>query len=150
MTSEWDDDQRLLTDLGAAVRAERSMPEHFAEIGKSAFAWRTVDAELAELTFDSATAGADAGVRAEPAVLRSLTFAARGLSIELEITPDALLGQVVPPQPGELEVHRPDGTITSVEVDEVGWFTVRPRPDGRFRLRLHTGSATVLTEWASI
>src|SRR5690348_1577792 len=118
MTSFWDDDERLLTELGTALRAGTEVPERFVEAGKAAFAWRTVDAELASLTYDSATEGV-AGVRGEPADLRALTFAARGLTIELEVTEDSLIGQVVPPQPGSVEVLLRDGSAGSMEIDEV-------------------------------
>lgn len=147
MTSFWDDDERLLAELGVALRAEAEVPARFVEAGKAAFAWRTVDAELASLTYDSATEGV-AGVRAEPADLRALTFVARGLTIELEVTEDSLIGQVVPPQPGSVEVLLRDGSAGSVEIDEVGWFAIRPRPSGLFRLRVTTANGTaVLTEW---
>lgn len=147
MATGWDSDERLLADLGAALRAEREVPERFLEIGREAFAWYDVDAELAALTFDSATA--PAGTRAETATLRALTFAARRLTIELEVTAGALVGQVVPPQPGELEVQPREGETRTVPVDEVGWFAIRPRPAGLFRLHLHTAESDVLTEWMS-
>src|SRR2546430_2753133 len=137
MTSFWDDDERLLAELGAALRTEAEVPARFVEVGKAAFAWRTVDAELAALTYDSASEGVS-WVRSEPADLRALTFAARGLTIELELTEDALSGQVVPPRAGSVEVLLRDGSAGSVEVDEVGWFTIRPRPSGLFRLRVTT------------
>jgi hypothetical protein len=150
MSSFWDNDDELLAELGAAVRAEAEVPARFVEAGRAAFAWRTVDAELASLTYDSATDGV-AGVRAEPADLRALTFAARGLTIELEVTEDSLIGQVVAPQAGSVEVLLRDGSAGSVEIDEVGWFTIRPRPSGLFRLRVTTADGTaVLTEWVTV
>ncbi len=124
------------------------MPERFLEIGREAFAWHDVDFELAALTFDSATA--PAGTRAEVATLRALTFAARRLTIELEVTADALVGQLVPPQPGELEVRPREGGIRTVPIDEVGWFAIRPRPAGLFRLHVHTAEGDVRTEWMTL
>ncbi|MEU6408355.1 hypothetical protein [Microbispora sp. NPDC046933] len=50
--SWWDDDDRLLEELGHAVREAR-VPESFVRAGKAAFAWRTADAELAEVQLDS-------------------------------------------------------------------------------------------------
>lgn len=146
-----DDDERLLAELGDAVRARAEVPDRFVAAGKAAFAWRTVDAELAALSYDSATSPAGAGTRAEAASLRAMTFVASTLTIELEITGDALLGQIVPPRPGEVSVQTRHGTQAAVPVDEVGWFAVRPVPDRMFRLRLRTADgATVVTEWIDV
>jgi hypothetical protein len=151
MATGWDSDERLLADLGAALRAEREVPERFLEIGREAFAWYDVDAELAALTFDSARGDAvPAGTRADTASLRALTFAARQLTVELEVTADALVGQVVPPQPGELEVRPRQGEARTVPIDDVGWFSIRPRPSGLFRLHLRTAEGDVLTEWITL
>ncbi|MFC6534763.1 hypothetical protein [Nonomuraea rubra] len=106
MSEAWDDHE-LLARLRAAIEAAEAVPRDFVEAGKSAFAWREIDldmelAELAELTYDSAMHREEeaAALRADSAVLRALTFAATQLTIELEITEGALLGQVVPPQAG--------------------------------------------------
>lgn len=149
---DWNDDEQLYTELGQAVRAAQAVPGRFVEAGKAAFAWRTVDAELAELSYDSATAadGPLVGTRAEPAALRSLTFVASGVTIEVELTDDALLGQVVPAQSGSVELRGKDGTVSTVPVDDVGWFVVRPLPTGLFRLLVRTADGrSVLTEWAT-
>src|SRR5438093_7184143 len=109
MATNWDSDERLMADLGAALRAEEEVPERFVRLGREAFAWHDGDAELAALTFDSATAGEMAGVRAEAASLRALTFASSRLTIELEVTGESLIGQVVGAQPEEIEVLVRDG-----------------------------------------
>ncbi len=71
------------------------------------FSWRTIDAELAELAFDSAGAQAAAAVRgAEPP--RLLTFEAAELSIELELTGKAaeraITGRLIPAQRAGIEI----------------------------------------------
>lgn len=43
-----------LPELAKAMRAEGEAPAAFVEIGKAAFTWHTVDADLATLTHDSA------------------------------------------------------------------------------------------------
>ena len=149
MASDWTDDEQLLADLGAALRAQRAVPDRLMEMGRAAFAWQHIDAELAALTFDS-TVAEGAGVRAKPAALRALTFAAGGLTIELEVTADALVGQLVPAQPGEVDVLTREGA-TTVPADDVGWFTIRPRPAGMFRLHVRpTDGASVITEWTTL
>jgi hypothetical protein len=142
------DDEHLLAELGDAVRAADEVPPAFVAAGKAAFAWRTVDTELAALAHDSATSPTAAGTRAGPAA-RSLSFVAGGLSIEVELTGDTLLGQVVPPQPGQIEMHTVHGSAQVVPVDEAGWFAVRPVTGPMFRLHLRTDAGTVITEWVS-
>ncbi|MEV4621600.1 hypothetical protein AB0J74_23185 [Asanoa sp. NPDC049573] len=138
-------DDEILAALAAARRSATSVPERIREIGRSAFAWRTVDAELAALTPDPAV-----GARAEPAAVRALTFAARDLTIEVEVTDDALHGQVVPPQRGEIELRDRSGVVAVAQVDDVGWFVLGPLPRGMFRLHLRAGDAVVVTEWITI
>lgn len=73
------------------------------------------------------------------------------LTIELEVTDTALVGQVVPPQPGELTLRRRDGSTRTVPIDDVGWFHLRPRPAGRFQLHLRTADGvSVVTEWTEL
>lgn len=146
MADPWDDDLPLLTDLETALRTAKAVPERFLEIGKAAFAWRNVDAELAAIASDSAMA--PAGTRARGGH-RALSFTVGDLTVEVELTPDGLLGQLAPPQPGTVELAGPDGTSVGAEIDDVGWFALRPGPEGLFRLRIRTADGrTVHTEWA--
>jgi hypothetical protein len=138
-------DDELLAALAEARRGAAEVPERIREIGRSAYAWRTVDAELAALSTDTPV-----GARAEQAAVRALTFAARDLTIEVEITDDALHGQVVPPRPGEIELRDRTGVVAAARVDDVGWFVLGPVPRGMFRLHLRAGDAVVVTEWITI
>lgn len=148
-----DQDDALLAELGEAVRDAARVPARFVEIGKAAFAWRTVDEELATLAYDSAAAGAEAmaGTRADPAALRAMTFVSATLTVEVEVGHDALLGQLVPPQAGEIELRTRTGEVHSATVDELGWFAIRPLPATMFRLHVRTASGeTVTTAWATL
>lgn len=151
MSNDRNDDDQLLASLGEAVRSAKDVPARFVEIGKAAFTWREIDAELAALTHDSADSAIGrvaARTRADPADLRTLTFVASRLTVELEVVPDALLGQLVPPQPGEIELLRRDGATSMAAVDDVGWFAIRPLPSGLFRLRVRPAQGEpVMTEW---
>jgi hypothetical protein len=89
-------------------------------------------------------------VRAERAAVRALSFLASDISIELEVTPDALLGQLVPARPGTIEVQAQDGSRQAVTVDESGWFAIRPLPSAMFRLHLQTANDNVITEWVRL
>jgi len=151
MAENFNDDERLLAELGEAVRASSEVPARFVELGRAAFTWRTIDAELAALAYDSAASELVAETRAEPAELRALTFVASRLTIEIEVAPDALLGQLVPPQQGSVELHGRDGVANTTRADDVGWFAIRPLPSGLFRLRVRPdGGSAVVTEWAML
>ena len=146
----WMDDDELLAALGAALQSERGVPAEFIALGKAAFAWHRIDAELAALTYDSVYEDAEAevsGVRSDPASLRYLTFVSDRLTLEIEVTDEALLGQFVPPGPGRAEIRAADGTVAVAVVDQVGGFAIRPVPRGSFRLFCQTtNGANVLTD----
>lgn len=154
MSQQWMDDDQLLAALGEALRSEQSVPAEFIAIGKAAFSWRDIDAELAILTYDSVFEGAEAelaGVRSEPASVRYLTFTSGELSIEIEVTVDAVLGQLVPPGPGRVELRTADDTVVTAVIDQGGGFTFRPVPRGSFRLYCYaTNGAAVLTNWLTL
>ena len=151
MRDGWDD-ERLLAALGEAIKARQAVPSWFVETGKNAFAWHNIDAELARLTYDSNEDRREAAVmRSETASIRSLTFTSAHLSLELEVTENSLLGQIIPPRAGVLEIHTRAGDIGTTEVDEIGCFAVDPIPDSPFRLRCRTADGTdVLTGWITI
>jgi hypothetical protein len=143
----WEDDNDLLALLEEALDAEGDVPPDFIAAGKAAFAWRTIDAELAALVYDSDR---------EPALmrnqttadLRALTFASAHVTIELELTGVGLIGQLVPPSTAEIDVQTAAGVTSSVTTDELGCFTIRVIPQEPFRLRCRAGETIdVLTTW---
>ena len=145
------DDDKLLAALREAMRAREAVPAWFVETGKNAYAWHNIDAELAQLTYDSRSDERMAAVtRSETASIRALTFTSAHLSMELEVTEDSLLGQIIPPRAGTLEIHTKADMLTTT-VDEIGCFAVDPKPDGSFRLRCRTpDGADVLTGWITL
>jgi hypothetical protein len=147
----WDDD-RLLAALRDSIRARQDVPSWFIDTGKSAYAWHNIDAELAQLTYDSSVdALRTTVVRSEHASIRALTFTSAGVSIELEVTEDCLLGQVVPPRGGTVEVHDKAGATTDTPIDEIGCFVVDPIPASPFRLRFRTADGIdVVTGWIQL
>ena len=111
MCDGWDDEE-LMAALREAMKAREAVPDWFVETGQSAYAWHNIDAELAQLTYDSSRDRERAAVtRSENASIRALTFTSAHLSIELEVTEGSLLGQIIPrrddlaeqPVPGNLE-----------------------------------------------
>jgi hypothetical protein len=138
----WDDEQ-LLAALREALEADEAVPPEFIEAGKNAYAWHNIDAELAQLTYDSIHEPDRAlSLRAEAASIRALTFTSARLTIELEVSEDSVLGQVIPAQSGVIEIQGREGTTASTEADEVGCFLIRPIPDSPFRLRFRTADDT--------
>jgi hypothetical protein len=151
MADHEQDDERLLAELGAALHEADDVPEWFLDTARSALEWYTLDAELAMLTHDSATTPELAGARAEPLSVHSLTFSGPETTIAVEVDPDALRGQVAPRRAGEMELRPRDGRIVKVPVDEDGWFEVRPKPAGAFRLLFRSvDGQVVLTGWVSV
>jgi hypothetical protein len=145
-------DDTLLAELGTALREAAEVPAHFLAAGRAAFTWQRVDAELAQLQHDSATeaAGERSGVRAQEPPTRLLTFAAGEFTLEVEVTPSGLQGQVVPPGAGRIELQQPEHPAVAVPVDEVGWFAFAVRPAGLFRLQWTADSQAVLTAWTRL
>jgi hypothetical protein len=145
----WDDEQ-LLAALRESTRARRVVPEAFVDTAKSTFTWHNIDAELAQLTYDSRREPA-VGLRSETASIRALTFTSTRISLEIEVTESSLLGQIIPPQDGTLETQAGAGSITSTPVDEIGCFLIEPIPASPFRLRCRTADGSdVLTGWITL
>ena len=145
-------DEELLAALREAVRAREAVPSRFVEMGKNAYAWHNIDAELARLTYDSsADRELSAAVRSETASIRALTFTSAHVSIELEVTEGSLLGQIVPQREGTLETQTRTGISMTTAVDELGCFAIDPIPAGPFRLRCRTTAGTdVMTGWITL
>jgi hypothetical protein len=146
------DDDNLLAALRAAMRARSQVPPELVQAGKNIYAWHTIDAELAALTFDSDhEPEAAASTRSESASIRALTFSSAHLTIEVEVTEYSLIGQVMPAREGTVEAQTRDGATTAVPVDEIGCFSVEPIPPGPFRLRYRNEEAAdVVTAWITL
>jgi hypothetical protein len=147
----WDDEE-LLAELRQALRARQAVPPEFVEAGKNAFAWHNIDAELAQLTYDS-TRDADhaPSMRAEAASIRALTFTSAHLTIEVEVTSDSVLGQIIPAQAATIKVQTRTGAETAVPADEIGCFSIHPIPYAPFRLHCRLGATIeVVTGWITL
>ncbi len=146
-------DDQLLARLAAALEAADPMPESALEAAKATFTWRTIDAELASLVFDSA-AEELVGVRSADAT-RQMTFRTPGVEIELVVmseTSRRVVGQLVPPQAAEIILHHEDDERTA-QSDSLGRFTFHDVPSGSIRLTCKLkdeSGAVVQTEWTLI
>jgi hypothetical protein len=146
------DDEELLAALREAVSARQAVPEEFVEAGKSAFAWHSIDAELAQLTYDSThSADLTALTRTESASIRALTFTSKRAHIELEVVESSLVGQILPVQQATIEVQARDDAEQAITTDETGCFSIHPIPRGPFRLRCRlTVGSDILTSWITL
>jgi hypothetical protein len=141
-------DDELLELVGRALRAVEPVPEHVITGAVAAWTWRTIDAELAELVFDSATELT--GVRSEDTA-RQVTFQAPGVEIEVMVIDDAvrrLVGQLVPGAEMTVELHSSD-RVLSTRSDELGRFGFDEVLTGPVRLTIlgDEGQPVVHTDW---
>jgi len=118
-------DDLLLAELRSAIEQHDPVPAAAAEAARAAFAWRTFDAEVAELLFDSARDDALAGVRGAGSD-RLLSFEGDELAVELGVTglgeQRTLTGQIDPPARMSVEVRSLAGS-TMLETDGLGRFS---------------------------
>ncbi|MGW3356271.1 hypothetical protein ACWDFL_12710 [Streptomyces bungoensis] len=139
------DGDLLEEELRQAAAVLDPVPPELRRIAMGAYALHDLDAEIAELTFDSLVDALP--VRGVPQAPRMLTFRAGELTVDVEVTEEGLIGQVLPPQPARIEVLGGPQTALPVAVDTLGRFTSGRTPTGPFALRLRTGGAVVVTEW---
>jgi hypothetical protein len=147
MTSEQRDP--VLDALRAAVQRFDPVPDEVVVAAKAAYTWRTIDEELAALTFDSLVDDAVTGVRGSGP--RALTFESDDVVIELEIVDSdhgrTLRGQVTG-EVTDLELDTPgDPAPVPLAMDELGRFSVMVAPTGPIRLRGRRGDRVVTTSW---
>ncbi len=153
MPNERDDDELADELRRLAARLDPVPPELLAGAA-GAFAWRDIDAELAELVFDSLLDAEEAAlVRGSPE-RRMVSFTGGGLTVDVEVTSTGsartIMGQIVPPQRGAVDIRRQQETIT-IEADDLGRFQSGPLPAGPLSLRLRPAEgAPVVTDWLAL
>ena len=149
---DWSADESFLAELRATGPYDQ-VPDDMMAAARAAFVWRTLDDDLAQLTYDSVSDDHHlAGVRGTESA-RVLTFESPALTLEVEASAAGpvrrLLGRLVPAQRGEVEVRHPGGSIT-VEADERGWFSADDVAPGPVSLRCHGTGPTVTTDWVLV
>ncbi|HUN30849.1 MAG TPA: carboxypeptidase-like regulatory domain-containing protein [Trebonia sp.] len=153
------DDEQLLAALREALGASDPPPSWCVELAKESFALRTIDAELAALTEDSALDGAAPArtrARADSAP-RFAVFDADSLNVEIEMTPGSeagswqLVGQLTPPAAAIVGVRRPPDDQTRVTADNHGRFMIDQLPSGPLSLAIEVeGRQPIVTEWITV
>ena len=141
-------DDQLIATLGDAIQHADPVPERVLAGARAAFTWRTIDAELAELVFDSAAELT--GVRSE-VVPRQVTFQAPGVEIEVMVIDNGqrrIVGQLIPPSEVTVQLASGD-SVAETQTDELGRFTFNDVLPGPVRLSVlgSSGEHLVHTEW---
>ncbi len=143
-------DDALLAELRAVVGRVDPVPPEMVAAARASFVWRTIDAELAQLTHDSVVDTDRMALVRGVGAPELLTFECPGLTVEVEtLAADGglrLLGQLVPPQPGQVEVRHAGGT-TTVDADAMGRFAAEGVPTGPVSLRCRAGESAFATDW---
>lgn len=149
------DDDQLVARLREVIEVTDPPPQRLIEVAKASLAWRSVDAELAELVSDS-SAEAAAAVRSAGEAPRLLTFTAGDTVVVLEVTREAgahrVMGQIVAAGTATVEVRHSDGVV-AVTTDADGRFRAAPVPGGPISVtcRFDDGDRpAVVTSWVSI
>src|SRR6202165_46621 len=98
------EEEQLLAELRQLGRKLDPVPAEVLFAARGSLAWRRVDAELADLSFDSLVDGdlELAGVRSGDDSVRLVSFDGPDLTVEVEVAAVGdhrrLVGQLVPPQ----------------------------------------------------
>jgi hypothetical protein len=138
-------DDSLLQDLRLASGILDPVPAELRQLAVEAYALHDLDARLAELTFDSLVDAIPVRGATDPP--RMLTFHSGDVTVDVEVSAQGLMGQVLPPQPASIEVLSGPRTAASLTADDMGRFTTDTAPAGPFALRLRAGGEVVVTEW---
>ena len=152
------DDDATLEELRALFTRTDPVPERLDEAARSAYTWRTIDAELAELMADSADALDESAPALRSATVgpRMLSFETPRVAIEAEVSavgPRArrLVGQIIPPVAATMTLEQ-GGVRLETVADELGRFAFDDLGAGPARLRatLPGGGMEIATPWTSL
>ncbi|MFF4894884.1 hypothetical protein [Streptomyces sp. NPDC001068] len=138
----------LEEELRRAAAVLDPLPAGLLQLAMEAYALHDLDARIAELTFDSLVDAIP--VRGAEAPPRMLTFQAGDLTVDIEVTAEGLLGQVLPPQSARIEMLGNPAAGRALTADSMGRFTSDTTPVGPFALRLRAGEDVIVTEWLRV
>jgi hypothetical protein len=154
-----DEDDPLLGELRGLFAHDDPVPPLVTETAKASLGWRRLDADLAELLSDSLDTESHALVRGGGASLRSVSFAAGALTVDVEIRAEGaeqiLLGQLSPITETTVEVRAAsDPQPTRVRSDQLGRFRATVPAGSSIRLRVAIGDPDrpewIETSWISV
>jgi hypothetical protein len=155
MSDEQDD--TLEQELRQLAARTDPVPPRLLQAAIDAFSWRDIDAELAELTFDSLLDQDQGTLVRGTAERRIVSFRTSALTIDIEVsstgTGRSVMGQIVPAQPARVDIRHRAGEVTT-DADDLGRFRSEGLQAGPMSLRLHPRASgagpAVVTDWVSI
>lgn len=142
-------ENRLMSLLQQGLDEADPVPTDVTDFAKAALSWRTIDAELAQLAYDSSEDSTPAGVRGV-ATARMLSFEVGTwmIDIEYDAPTGSLMGQIDPARRVAVELHLAGGAIVT-DTDELGRFRFDGVLPGPVSLVFRTSGdlEVVKTEW---
>jgi hypothetical protein len=126
----------MLDGLRKGIEWLHPEPDNLLELASGLHALHTLDGELAALTYDSLMDNT-VSVRSTGTLTRILSFESDVAAFEVEIDERlrTIMGQVVPPAEGSIELQHSEGSATT-DLGAVGSFEFVDVPSGPLRLRL--------------
>jgi hypothetical protein len=153
----YEPDDELEAEFRRLAADREPVPAELFRAAVEAFSWRDIDAEIAELVYDSLLDSDEASLVRGSADQRLVSFTAGGMTIDVEVTSAGpgrtMMGQIAPPQRATVDIRHPQDTVT-VEADELGRFRSGPLPPGPASLRLRPPPGVAgppsVTDWISL
>ncbi|WP_410635331.1 hypothetical protein [Amycolatopsis sp. cmx-4-83] len=145
-------DDELMEVLRAAATQADPVPDLVLRQARAALSTRDLDAELAELAFDSDLVEAGA-VRADGEDVRLLSFESARVTVELQVeygSGRVSLRGLITGATGDAVIEVAGETHTR-PIGPEGWFTAAGLPRGATRVSVTAADGTtVTTGWASL
>ena len=148
MSDFLDNEETLIEMLGRSLRQTDPTPSTVSEFAKALFTWRNIDAELAELAYDSIHDDVHEGVRSAGAT-RMASFEVEEWTIDIEHDPSngRIVGRLSPETTFTVELQC-DGALSVSGSDDRSRFEFDHVATGPISLvfRLEDGG-TLKTDW---
>ncbi|HEX4060444.1 MAG TPA: hypothetical protein VHY58_05405 [Streptosporangiaceae bacterium] len=150
------DDRTVEEEIRRAAARLDPVPPELMQAATDAFAFRDLDAELAELVFDSLLDADSATLVRSSGDRRMVSFKTAELTIDIEVSRTGsdrqVMGQIMPPGPATVEIRHRNG-VSTVDADELGRFSSAELRAGPLSLRLRQAGQpgpVVVTDWVAI
>lgn len=149
-------DDALLAELSAAAAVHDAVPPVVLDAAKATLTWRTIEAELAALAFDSSVDESLVLVRGPESDEQLLTFETEQLAVDLQVSKRGdgrrLVGQIAPAGVAEIEVRTGSGVVVTISSDELGRVPAVDVPAGSLSLRILLAGQTtpIVTDWVTV
>ncbi len=150
MSDTFESDEELLARLRRVIARVDPVPPDVVAAARSCGTWRSIDTDLALLTYDSASQSNElVGVRGTEG--RLLTFTSDTLTIDIEVLPggEGVVGEIEGSRDAHVAVQCAAGSIED-EIDDLGRFRVRDVPEGLMRLEITDRETSRITRTAWI